>query len=348
MSGTTSATTYDNNFNLLRLVAATQVMLVHSLNHFDFVGPLVDFLKATPGVPVFFFVSGVLISTAYQRMHHRGDAAFFRNRVLRIYPGLVACVVVAVALVAATGYFAGKDIGVLRFVAWLVGQATFVQFYNPDFMRAFGVGVLHGALWTITVELQFYALVPLLFRLIVRRPTWLAVLFVASICANLYVHSQVDDRTFAIKLFYVTFVPWLYMFIAGFAVAYYAGLAAAIERAPAWMLLIGYVAAMTLIGGYTSNAQNSINPIAFAFLACLIYKLATARLPFLPQRFIRYVRREDLSYGLYLYHMPMINVLLFLGLFSAEASVAAVAVASLAAAAASWYAVEKPALRYKR
>lgn len=343
----TTLVEHDNNFNLLRLVAAAQVMVVHSLNHFDFAGLLADALKATPGVPVFFFISGVLISTAYLRMHDRGNAAFFINRVLRIYPGLLVCVIVAVAAVAATGYFRGKDIGALHAAAWVLGQATFVQFYNPDFMRPFGVGVLNGALWTITVELQFYALVPLLFALIVRKRRWLATVFVVSLCMNLYVHSQVNDRTLAIKLLYVSFLPWLYMFIAGFALVHYPAVGAAIRRIPIGALLLAYLASMTLIGGYTANAQNSINPVAFAFLACLIYKLATVRLP-LPDALAHYVRREDLSYGLYLYHMPVINLLLFLGLFSSKASVAAVAAISLAAAGASWYLIEKPALRFKR
>ena len=38
-----------------------------------------------------------------------------------------------------------------------------VKTKHPDFLRGYGVGVLNGSLWTIPVELQFYALVPLIY-----------------------------------------------------------------------------------------------------------------------------------------------------------------------------------------
>lgn len=39
---------------------------------------------------------------------------------------------------------------------------SFVQFYNPDWLRGFGTGVLNGSLWSIPVELQYYVLLPFL------------------------------------------------------------------------------------------------------------------------------------------------------------------------------------------
>lgn len=338
---------HDNNFNLIRLAAAIQVMLVHALNHFGFQGWLVDLLKATPGVPTFFFISGYLICTSYRRMGDRGDRAFFANRFLRIYPGLVACVLVSVLAVWMTGYFEREAIPPYQFLAWLLGQITIVQFYNPDFLRGFGVGALNGALWTITVELQFYVLVPILFFLLERRTKWLLALMLGSLACNLFVHHLADGRSLPIKLLYVSFIPWIFMFGCGFIVAYREDLASAIRKVRLRYLLAGYLAAMNFIGDYTSNAQNAINPIAFAFLACLIVKLSTARLP-VPPRFSAFVRREDISYGLYLYHMPVINVLLFLGLFTAGTNIALVIVTSFLAAFLSWYAVEKPALQFKR
>ena len=70
---------HHNNFNLIRLIAAAQVLAVHGLNHLGFEGPLVTALRVVPGVPTFFFISGLLICTSYERTRTTGLRAFFTN-----------------------------------------------------------------------------------------------------------------------------------------------------------------------------------------------------------------------------------------------------------------------------
>lgn len=338
---------YKNNFNLIRLIAALQVFAVHSLNHFGVSGFFTDFLKATPGVPIFFFVSGYLIGTTYKNNYHQGIGRFFRNRFLRIYPGLVICVLLSTMAVAFTGYFHSKDVGIFHFVIWIMGQISVFQFYNPDFMRLFGVGVLNGALWTITVEIQFYLLVPLIHFLINRRPGWLMLVFILSLVLNLFLRSHADFRSIPLKLLAVSFMPWVYMFLCGFVIAHREELKVRIERIGFPYLLLAYVASMNFVGGYIENAQNSINPVSFMLLAGLIFKIANTPLP-LPKNILAHIQRSDYSYGFYLYHMPVINILLFLGLFPAGINVAIAAVISSLAAFMSWKFIEKPALELKR
>ena len=52
----------------------------------------------------------------------------------------------------------------------------------------------------------------------------------------------------------------------------------------------------------------------------------------------------DLSYGTYVWHMPVINLLLVLAFPSPLSAIAL----TFALAAVSWFAVERPALRLKR
>ena len=77
-----------NNFDLIRLIAAAQVMVHHSINHFHLRGPwrnIYEVIDAIPGVPIFFFVSGFLIVQSYESQSDRRIRNFFRNRTLRIY-----------------------------------------------------------------------------------------------------------------------------------------------------------------------------------------------------------------------------------------------------------------------
>jgi peptidoglycan/LPS O-acetylase OafA/YrhL len=57
---------------------------------------------------------------------------------------------------------------------------------------------------------------------------------------------------------------------------------------------------------------------------------------------------SDLSYGFYVYHMPLINLVMYLGAPQSLLSCFASLVGALALAALSWRFVERPFLRRKR
>lgn len=338
---------HHNNFNLIRLVAAIQVLLVHAVNHFGISGPVPTALKAVPGVPTFFFISGVLICHSYERTRPQGNKVFFLNRALRIFPALYACVAIATLSVFLTGYFAHRSVGLAQMSAWLAGQLTIFQFYNPPFMREYGVGVLNGALWTITVELQFYVLAPLLYFLMRRRPLGLLLVFSGSLLLNLFFRFRLNWDLLWMKLAYVSFIPWVYMFIIGFLVAGSESTKNAIRKYARLRLLIPvYLATMILFGGYDSNASNEINPISFLILAAMLMRASAIRI-LVFEKLQQFIRRNDFSYGLYLYHMPVINLLLYTGTRDPAISIASTLLIAAVAAVASWYLVEKPALSHK-
>jgi peptidoglycan/LPS O-acetylase OafA/YrhL len=345
MSG---GTAHNNNFNLIRLIAAMQVLAVHSFNHNGFEGPLVDVIKATPGVPTFFFVSGLLIYAAYERTKDVGLMAFINNRAVRIYPALWACVVLSILAVAATGYLTSRQVSVTDTLAWIVGHSTFYQTYNPGFMRDFGIGVFNGALWTIRVELQFYLLAPLLYGMLNRGRSLLFALLLLSLAANLYFRFEPDMRQPFATAIYGSFLPWIYMFLTGFALAHHRQVLVWLQaRLRLRWLVPAYTLAMLLLGDYRDNASNAINPVAFLLLCGCILRLATMPLP-LPPAVSAFIARHDFSYGLYLYHMPVLNLLLYVGWFSATGNLAAIFLLTALCAALSWFLIERPALQHKR
>ena len=87
-----------------------------------------------------------------------------------------------------------------------------------------------------------------------------------------------------------------------------------------------------------------MSPVYLLPLAGLIVSLAmSAR-----QLSDRILRHHDVSYGLYLYHMLVIDLLVVLAAPSGWAPIAAAIIVSLGLAALSWTLVEKPYLRGKR
>lgn len=77
-----------NNFDMLRMLAALQVVVIHGIEHFKIPVPslVTVILSLFPGVPIFFFISGFLITASLIR--NPSLIYFFQNRFLRIFPGL--------------------------------------------------------------------------------------------------------------------------------------------------------------------------------------------------------------------------------------------------------------------
>lgn len=345
-----------NNFDLIRLLAASQVVLHHALGYLGlfytsaFVNRIVAVTLLLPGVPIFFFVSGFLISKSYESSDTLWQYA--RNRALRIYPALIVCTIVSVAAVFALGYLPRATASPLTFMVWIASQITFVQFFNPDFMREYGVGVLNGSLWTITVELQFYVLVPVVYKLggtgRTQRMLWtLAILFVLSLIANTVLWRLDPDntRSILVKLLNVSFLPWFYMFLLGvLAQKYFAELHALL--AGRGVVVGGAYLAVAAAARYFLlwPTSNDIHPALFVALSAAVFSVAFT-LPTLTERLLR---RNDLSYGLYVYHMPCINAFIYLGWPGSLLAVALIFLASFTLAALSWRLVEQPCLALKR
>jgi len=116
------------------------------------------------GVDLFFFLSGFCIALPYARARRDGKPAprlaeFVSRRVWKIAPSYL----LALAIFALV--FHDRFGGPLQELAHLAAHATFVHVFFPATFGSFS-----GPLWTLGIEVQFYALFALLAPLVVRRP----------------------------------------------------------------------------------------------------------------------------------------------------------------------------------
>ena len=133
-----------NNFDIIRLFAALQVVIVHLIEHFH-AGSLTWFSKLIaifPGVPIFFFISGFLISAAWER--NPDLKVFALNRIYRIFPGLWICVLFSAVTLVFYDFSLMSD-NLSTFFFWTLTQATIFQAWNPAFLRGYGIGVVNGS-----------------------------------------------------------------------------------------------------------------------------------------------------------------------------------------------------------
>lgn len=338
-----------NNFDLIRLLAALQVVYMHSMNHLKIDGSIATFyerfLQYFPGVPIFFTVSGFLIFWAFDR--NRNIKKYTINRVLRLYPALYVCLVITVGLLVLFSSF--SLLANPSFYTWLVGQLSIFQFYTPEILRFWGVGTPNGALWTITVEVQFYILVPLIFLLMrkVKGSIVLSVLFLISALANFYLASM--NENIIQKLSFVSVLPYLFNFLLGSAFyIFWNKFNSLIEnKFLIWGLVyIAYIVIFGNVLGYELHAYQMTN--IFHLITAILLSLLTLSFAFSFNNMSEKVlNHNDISYGVYIYHMLVVNTLVALGFQGKFQYFLTVFVVTVVLAAMSWKLIEKPALSLK-
>jgi peptidoglycan/LPS O-acetylase OafA/YrhL len=146
----------------LRAVAVLAVVLYHL--H----GPQAPILGGFLGVDLFFVLSGFLITRLLLEDHRRRGSislrSFYRRRMARLFPAL-AVVLAFVTLDAVTIGSGGPRTQLLAGVAATIG-------YSANWL--WGTGHAFGtldAMWSLSVEEQFYVVWPFAFLLIMRRGT---------------------------------------------------------------------------------------------------------------------------------------------------------------------------------
>lgn len=330
-----------NHFDFIRLTLAMLVIYSHSfvLASGNIISePLFARLGAwhtigSGAVSMFFFISGFLITQSWLR-----DPQFipyWRKRALRILPAyaLAAALCIFVLAPIVSGHWTPRA---------LIVQALKIRTWESPtaFARNPFSGVINGAVWTIRYELWCYMIVALLgISGLLRKSVVVALLAVSGlIVAGQSRWNFLPDLRLGPLGELALWPRMLFAFAAGMAaylyrhrIPYSGGLAAAAVAAlvaAVWLRSsMGWAIGLPVLGGY----------------AVLFIALARGlRLPPLS-------RVGDFSYGAYLYGFPIQQLLIrLLPRTGALALFFWASIASVAVAAISWYAIERPALSLKK
>jgi peptidoglycan/LPS O-acetylase OafA/YrhL len=307
----------ENNFDLLRLLAALQVLLMHASVHLEFdLGFLGNILENFSGVTIFFTISGFLITMSYDR--NRKLKSYFRNRFLRIYPALWVCLLFTIILMLARqsitfSQLFSKDMGL-----YVLSQMSFFQFWTPDILRSWGVGTPNGSLWTIPVEIEFYIILPLIFLFIKKIPLIVKfiILFVISYLINFYMFHGTDihAQSNVLKLITFSLIPHLFNFmLGGIMYCLWTNIKKYIEnKGLLWFsIFIVYI----LIFKYILNLYDvSYYPNLYGLIHTILLSVTVISLAFTAKKFSdKILAGNDISYGIYIYHMPIINCIVAFG-----------------------------------
>lgn len=348
-----------NNFDLIRLLAAIQVLFWHGCIHFDGMTdvfhPVLVIIYSLPGVPIFFTISGFLIY--HSLLNNRTTLRkYFTNRFLRIYPALWACILLTILLIVVSANIPISDFFSSPFFAWLAAQFTFFQFYTIDMFRGWGVGHPNGSLWTITVEIQFYIALPLialLFDKYVYQRWQKNILYVILALLSLalkiiFYQNELLDNSLIKNIVGVSILNYFYYFCIGILIYINFDLLKAylVNKAFWWLLVytIYVIIFKEILGWYDSVYETDILSILASILLSLLTISGAFTVPTLSKKI---VRGNDLSYGIYIFHMPVFNFFMALGITVQPILFVAICLLIILLAFCSWRLIEKPALRLK-
>jgi peptidoglycan/LPS O-acetylase OafA/YrhL len=287
-----------NNFDFIRVLLAFIVFVGH-------LGTLsaskeLEILHYSPieiAVFGFFVVSGFLIARSYERSS--GLKSYLNKRIRRIVPAYLLVVFLCAILLSIVStysfaeYFSNPQ--VYKYLFW---NSLFLNFKAPWLPGVFGNQAVNGALWTLKVEMSYYFCVPLLFLLFGKNNKYrnlsLVIMYFLSLIYLNYFESL--DKMSAAKqlpgsLSY--FIPGMLIYFNFDRFIQYKNTLFSIAIFTVWIDLVFSIKLFSpmMIGIIVLYIAYS-----FSFL----------------NNFGKY---GDFTYGIYIFHFPIIRVFTTLGFF---------------------------------
>jgi peptidoglycan/LPS O-acetylase OafA/YrhL len=317
----------------LRALAVGLVVVDHSVAWFAGGGV---------GVNIFFVLSGFLITSLLlserEKTGRNRLGLFYMRRVLRLYPALVAMLVVT---------------AVIGGVA--LGSVLIAGTYTTNLFMTFGLNPVspYGHTWSLALEEQFYLLWPLLLPLFVRagRRTAITVLtglaFASAAWAQLAINTVIDHGNITVAVFNPLWQA--HGLLIGCAVAFAVRhrpvpRAGALVNGGLLVCLLVAVAASATVDRHWAAGWNLVSEFAAAAAIAGMRDRAAGLSRLLAWRPVVWVGER--SYAIYLWHLPLITFALDRGY--GKPGILAAWILTVVAAAVSWRFVEQPFLRLKK
>jgi peptidoglycan/LPS O-acetylase OafA/YrhL len=324
-----------NNFDGVRVGLALIVVFAHvsvltELPDFRLFGTIFDSNFAVKG---FFTISGFLVTASY--IKSRTFHEYATKRLRRIYPAYTAAVLLClligclVSSLSLSDFFSSKQT-----TKYLISNLTFLNFIQPTLPGVFQENpeaTVNGSLWTIKVEVMLYLCVPaivFLFKNVGALKTTCFLMLLSSFWGLFFL--SIYDGSMGVELAR-QFPGQLAYFIFGGYLAYNPRSLGNIK----YCLIFLWPAIFA-----TENPQLRIFIDPFAYSATVIW-FSTLNLPYLNA-----TKFGDISYGLYLFHFPVIQLLFHLNCFSNPwLGLALTLITTTAISLVSWHFIESRFLK---
>jgi peptidoglycan/LPS O-acetylase OafA/YrhL len=294
---------HDNNFNLLRIIAALGVIYGHSFylftpdGSYDILAKLFPFTySGSISVNMFFFISGILVTQSY--FNSKSVYKFMTMRFFRIWPGLTLCLL-------ATMFIIGPIFTNLNTKEYLLNMDTYRYLTNLTlllhsfnnylpgvFMNGLEKGIVNSSLWTLSYEVFCYVvlLIGLHTVISIKNNRKYAYKIIACLVLLIFLIYPSGYTHYVISVLSEKHIHRFFFFF-GFGVIFYLFR----NKIPIKLLFLLALASICVILHFTADG-SALYKLLFdlTFIYTIIY---LAYLPVL--RKLKF--DSDYSYGVYLY-----------------------------------------------
>lgn len=310
-----------NNMDCLRLLLASIVVLFHvsALTNLSAFSAFGKYCSPHFAVRSFFVISGLLIYRSYVRSS--SFRSYFEKRARRIYPAYFTVILLAslglyfLSNLPASQYFGAG------FWKYLGANLLFLNFLAPSLPGVFtsnNLSAIDGALWTLKIEVAFYLFVPVMHYLCNRFGTkkTVGIIFclstiwkygftwLASIHTSGAIYSMDASRNIYSKLA-VQFPSQIVYFSAGVLLLLY------FDKLKSHFLGIACITACLFLVDHFFTGDT----FDVLWISGLVFVFGFWRY------FGNFSKYGDFSYGAYIVHWPILQVLISLGLTSLSPAV---------------------------
>jgi len=333
----------ENNFDFIRLFMSILVLYGHS--YLLYYGPATqdrDFMyvissgqidAGTFAVPVFFIMSGYLITASWQNT--KNLRKFLEKRIFRIYPAVIVSILLTIYLI---GFLVSSDYSnyLSNLEIYKVLKSIFIMYIGNSVMNVFSnlpySSAVNGSLWTLMYEFFCYLMIAFLGYSKLLNKRNIILIFIVF-----YLLSMMNKYTsFSNTLFFFKSLPDLALyFFAGTLYFYRKEKVHSLEKVLLMLLLLAlftYVGYLHLV-------------LVFVLYEVLFYISYSKYI-----KLHNFAKRGDFSYGVYIYAFPIQQTLIFFWRddFTYCLFLVTSTITSLFLAILSWKIVEKPSIDFAR
>ena len=280
-----------NEFEIIRIILASAVVFQHSTAILD--SPNILNFNLIPAVPIFVFISGLLVSESL--LYSSSLKNYLQKRIRRILPAYIFIVI-----------FSGTSIYILNtFLKVQNGQSIFsllkyfffnIIFLNFKFPCLFSFDssidpsscAVNGSLWTIKFELLFYLLLPLIFFCGRNTKLFFPLLTIINLCLLIFYKSM--------PIYLIIFL----CFLIGVGCS---------RTKKIWMKLYRNFKMNSFLRFFIVISIVIFSGGVLPLYLVLPLLLMTSLFPSKNKnQDIKILKKGDLSYGIYLIHYPLMRI----------------------------------------